>query len=122
MSRFQTCGNLPRDGEGFVERERAVEVGALHQFHHQGALLNAVHGGDIGVIQSGQQLGFALEASHVLSVVGERCGQHFDGYVAVELAVAGAVHFSHAACAEGRQDLVRAESIACRKRHRKRCT
>jgi hypothetical protein len=106
VRRFQTRGNLPRDGDGFFERQRTLEVGALHQFHHQRALLDAIDGGNVGMIQSGQHLGFALEPRHVLGVIGERRGQHFDGDVAIELAVAGAVDLTHPAGPKGRDDFI----------------
>jgi len=69
----------------------ALEVGALHQFHHQGALLDAIHGRDVGMVLRSQHLRFTLEARRVLGIVGQRRGEHLDGKVAIELGVAGAV-------------------------------
>ena len=85
---------------------------ALDQFHHQRALLDAVHGRDVGMIQRGQHLRFALEARHVLLVIREGRGQHLDGDVAIELGVVRAVHLAHAAGAEGCHDLVGPELVA----------
>ncbi len=59
------------------------------------------------MIQRGQHLRFAFEAGHVLLVVGERRGQHFDRDVAIQLRIARAVDLAHPARAEGRDDLVR---------------
>ncbi len=108
---FQARGDLAGDGESLFERQGTLEVGAFDQFHHQRALLDAVDGGDIGMIQRRQHLRFAFEARHVLGVAGQRRWQHFDGDVAIQLAVAGAVDFAHAAGAEGRDDFVGAELV-----------
>ena len=86
-----------------------LQVGALDQLHHQRALLDAVDGSDVGMIQRRQHLRFALEARHVLRVAGQGGGQHLDGDVAFELGVAGAIDLAHAARAEGREDLIGAE-------------
>ena len=117
VRRFETRGDLARDGERLIERQRTFEVGAFDQFHHQRALLDAVDGGDVGMIQRREHLRFTLEARHVLRVVGQRRGQHFDGDVAVQLGIAGAVHLAHAARADWCKNLIRAEFVAGGKWH-----
>ena len=52
-----------------------------------------------------------------VGIVGEGPGENFDGGVAVELGVAGAVDFAHAARAQGREDLVVAELVSWGERH-----
>ena len=54
------------------------------------------------MIQRGDRAGFALEA------LAELFGGDFDGDVAPEARVAGAIHFAHAAGADEREDFVRA--------------
>ena len=61
------------------------------------------------MVQRGQSLGLALEARHVLGVVGERGRKNFDGDVAIETRVAGAPDLSHAALAELGNNAVRAD-------------
>jgi hypothetical protein len=39
------------------------------------ALLDAIDGGDVGVVLRGRHPGFALDAHHVLSIVGQRRGE-----------------------------------------------
>ncbi|HYN06077.1 MAG TPA: hypothetical protein VES67_01680, partial [Vicinamibacterales bacterium] len=58
---FERFGDLTRDGEGFVEWERAAcetlrQILALDQFHHQGAILNAVDRRDVGMIERREHL------------------------------------------------------------------
>jgi|SRR5437879_4333363 len=49
---------------------------------------------------------------------GEARGQNLDGDVSIETRVSGAVHFAHAAGANGRFDLIRAQPRARRQVHR----
>ena len=77
-------------------------------------LLERMDRRDAGMAESGQRLRFALEAGDVLRVAEELIGEHLDRDVAIEPQVPGAIHLSHAAGAEGREDLVGAESVARR--------
>src|SRR6516225_5119818 len=56
------------------------------------------------MIQRGHGTDFALET------VAEPLGGYFYGDLAAHARIAGAVNLTHAACAEGRQDLVGAEA------------
>lgn len=47
---------------------------------------------DVGVIQRGQDLSFALEARHALGVAGEGIGQYFQRDFSLQLGVAGPIH------------------------------
>src|SRR5439155_809261 len=69
------------------------------------------------MIQRRQHLGFALEAGHALGVGGEVGEQDFERDVAVQARVASAIDFAHAARAEQRDDLVRADFCARWKAH-----
>ena len=74
-----------------------------------------IHRQDIGMIQHAGGTRFLLEASNALAVVGKSFGQHLDSYVAAETRVARAVHLTHSARAEWRQDLVWTEFGSNRK-------
>ena len=76
VRRFERLGNLPRDGEGFVKGNRALrdairERRPLHQLHHErrnaAGLLEAVDRGDVGMVERGQRLRFAVEARQAVS-------------------------------------------------------
>ena len=56
----------------------------------------AVDGGDVRVVQRGEELRFALEARDALRVGANGVRQRLDGDVAPELGVPGAVHLAHA--------------------------
>jgi hypothetical protein len=43
--------------------------------------------------------------------------KNFNGYIAMEPGVLSTIHFAHPAFTDRREDFVRAEFIACSKRH-----
>ncbi len=67
---------------------------------------------DVRVIERGQDLRFAPEARKTIGIIGHRRQQHLDRDVAIQLRVARAMHLAHTAYAQGREDVVRAESSA----------
>src|SRR3979409_1266925 len=69
------------------------------------------------MIQRGQHFRFALETGKPFGIVREGFGQNFYGHVAPELGVVRLVHFSHAARAQRRDDLVGTEFRAIRQGH-----
>ena len=126
MGGFKGFGDLAGEGLDFREGDRtsfhAVADGlARDQFHGEGSAAvgfdESVDDGDVGMVQRGEDFRFAIEASEAVGVVGEGPGENFDGGVAVELGVAGAVDFAHAARAQGREDSVVAELVAWGERH-----
>ena len=44
--------------------------------------------------------------------IAEALAGNLDGHVATHARIAGAIHLTHAACANSREDFVRAEAIA----------
>ena len=68
-------------------------------------MLDGVDGPDVGVVQGGEQLGFALETSHALGVTGHHLGQHLDRHLPTELAVFGAIDLTHPPLAQLAGDL-----------------
>ena len=97
--------------------EALGESGAFDEFHDESVcmagILEAVNRGDAGMIERGEKLRFALEASHAFSVVREGIGQDFQRDVAAELGIACAVDFAHPASAKGRENFIRGPN-ACR--------
>ena len=91
----------PRGFEGLVDGHRSprktlAEVLAGDVLHGDESnrvgrvadRVQPVNGGDVGVVQRGEQLRLALEAAHPLGVDRKRGGEDLDGDVAVEARVA----------------------------------
>ena len=81
------------------------------------AIAHIVDGDDIGMIQRGDGARFEFEALAAHGIVGHVGRQDLQRDVASEARIAGAIHFTHAARAEGRDDFVGAEVVAGRERH-----
>jgi len=69
------------------------------------------------VIQRGRCARFLLEAAETIEVRRHGRREHFDGDVASEAWIARAIHLTHAAAAERREQLVRAETSSSREGH-----
>ena len=69
------------------------------------------------MIETARGLRLLLEAPQPVGVLGDCGRQNLDCHGAIQARVVGAVDFSHAACANGRDDLVRAEFVACCQAH-----
>ncbi len=124
---FERLGNLPRDRQRLVERDRTARdaIGERRSFDHLEherrqmiGRLEAVDGRDVGMIERRQEIGFAREARQALGIAGEERRQNLERDVARQLAVAGAVDFAHPAGADQGDDLVGAEAGAGRQTHR----
>src|SRR5437867_8631413 len=59
------------------------------------------------MIQRREQLRFTFEPSEALRIPGDEFRQNLDCNVAIQLRIAGAIHFAHPARAEGGEDFVR---------------
>ena len=117
----ERVGDLRGDGQRLDERNRAarepcLEVFALDQFHDEdgrsSAVLEAVDGGNVGVIQCRECPRFTLEACAALRISGGIVRQDFQRDVALQPGIAGAIDLAHAARAEPRTDLVWTETSA----------
>src|ERR1700730_4892784 len=75
-------------------------------------LANVVNRADVGMIEGGSGLGFALKAGERLLVAGNIIGQEFEGYEAVQARVFRFVHNSHAAATEFLNDVVVRDGFA----------
>jgi hypothetical protein len=103
----------PSPAKARRSREMVGERWAFDQLHdehgHVGRVFKVVNGCDIGMIERSQDFGFPRKPSQACMVASEGIRQDFDGDSAAEPGVPGPVHFSHAACADGRNDFVCAE-------------
>jgi hypothetical protein len=112
---FERLCYLTSDRQRLFERQRPRfepigERRPFDQLHDDGVVFQAVNHRDVGMIQRCEHLSFALEASQAVGMLCQRRGQNFYGNVAVELSVARTVDLAHAACAQGREDFVGAET------------
>ena len=120
-ARLERLGDLPRDRQRLVQRNRALRDPIGQRRAHRRApvrrapscrlqrLFEAVDRRDVGMIQRRQELRLALEAREAVRIGGEELGQDFQRDVAIEPRVARAIHLAHAARADGDDDLVSAE-------------
>jgi hypothetical protein len=76
-----------------------------------------MNGGDVRVIERGQDLRFAIKALPPLHIVGDELRQDLDRDVALQSAVAGAIHLAHAAGADGAQNFEPADARPAFERH-----
>ncbi len=75
-------------------------------------LVNFVDRADVGMVQRGSGLRFALEAGEGLRVFGNVVGQELQGDEAVQLHVLSLVDHTHAAAAELLDDAVVRDGLA----------
>ena len=75
-------------------------------------LADVVNSADVGMIQSGRGLRFALEAAKRLRVAGHFVGQELQGDEAMEASVFGLVDDAHPAAAELFDDAVMRNGLA----------
>ena len=109
MSGLQRHRDLPRNRQRLLDpngapREPIRQCRAFHQLQHQCVhtvrFFQAMDACDIGVIERGQHLRFALEALHSVAGEGERSREHFERNIAVELDIVRTINFAHAAAAQ----------------------
>jgi hypothetical protein len=121
VSGLQRLRNLLRDRQGFIEWNRAAsyalrEVIAFDEFHHERGsaltLFESVDGCDIGMIQRGEDFGFALKTCEPIVVSGERWRQNLDRDLTLQLGVGGSIYLPHPAFADLGRNLEDAEARA----------
>jgi len=126
VSGFQGSCDLHARAERFVKRQRAApqsvrECFALDEFKRQettlSRLANVVDGGDVRMIQRCQDFGFPAKSRKPFRIPRKDFGQYFDGDVAFEDQIAGAIDLPHASGAEKTDDLVSAYVLAWLKCH-----
>ena len=88
---FERVGYLSRDRDRLTVRQCAPleplgEILAVDKLHDQRTtgvrVLEAVHMGDVGVVERGECLGFPGESRQPLGIVGKRLRDDLDGDVA----------------------------------------
>ena len=97
--------------QGLINRQWPLERRPLDVLHDQVIGADVVKLTNIGMIERSDRSGFAFKS------LGELGLGNFDGDHTVKPCVAGLVNLSHATRSNGRDDLVRAKSVAGRKRH-----
>ena len=126
VRRFERLGNLLRDRQCLVNRNRALrnsvgERWPFDQLHyepgHTIAFLQAVDDRDVGMIQRREDFGFALEPHQPLCVCRNGLRQDLDRDLPLQVLVSGAIHLSHAADTDLGGDFIRAEASANSERH-----
>src|ERR1017187_7616542 len=74
-------------------------------------LANVVDGTDVGVVQCGCGLGFALKAGECLRVAGNAFGQEFESDKPMKPRVLGLIHNAHAPTAELLSDAIMRDDL-----------
>jgi hypothetical protein len=103
----------PGDAEVEARASRSAKCVAFDELEHQAAhvlaFFDAVDRGDVRVIQRRNHAGLALEARQPFGRGDERRRKDFDGDVALEPRVAGAIDITHAAASQQRLQVIHAE-------------
>ena len=115
MCRFERFGNLLRDGEGFVNRQRPVcdpvcQRRALDQFHDQSRLhtvrlLQAVDRAMLGWFRAARTSASRWNLREALTVSGDRVREDFDRDLALQIGVGRAVDLAHSPDADAGRSL-----------------
>ncbi len=99
VSGFEGSRDLPANGKRLAYRDGAGQIVSRNQLQDQKvgplALVQIVNGGDVGVVQSGQDLRFAPEPGDALRVLRHGFRQHLDGDFAAQLGIERPVDFAH---------------------------
>ena len=123
MCRFEGFGDLFRDGQGLIDRDRplgdAIRQGRpLNQLKDErkaafdSVFFDSVDGRDIRVVETGQHLRFALEPGDPIRIGGEGVGQDLQSDIAAELGVGGAIDLAHPALPDEGGDFVVPDAVA----------
>ena len=107
----QSITHLPCILQCLINRQRPLERRALDVLHDQVIGANVVKLTNIGMIERSHRSGFTFKSLAELGL------GNFDGDDTIKPCVAGLVNLSHATRSNGHDDLVRAKSVAGRKRH-----
>ena len=75
-------------------------------------LTDVMHRQNVGMTERGDSSGFLLETPQTLGISGKRGRQYLESYIAPQTGVASAIHLSHAARSDKREDFVRSKFSA----------
>jgi hypothetical protein len=110
---LEGVGNLSRDVDGLVDRERGVleALGERRSFDqlederlNAAGLREAVNARNVRVIEGGEHLRLTLESRQSIRLARHAFWESLDGDVAMQLGVAGPIDFAHSAFAQLVQD------------------
>jgi hypothetical protein len=91
------------------------------QLHHQRTrstgIFESVDRSNVGVIERGENFGFALESRHAVSIPRKRFWQDLNGYIAAKFRITGTVNLTHPARTNSGENFVRAQTAAGERRH-----
>ena len=127
VRRLERFGNLTGNRQRFVNRDRSLRDAvcqrrAVDELEDEGPLrtdfLRSVDLRDVRMVERRQHLRLALKARDAIGIGGKEIRKNLDGDVAAQPRIAGSIHFAHAACADGGDNLVRSESSAGSEGHR----
>ena len=115
VRRRQSLRNLRGIVGGLARRQGAVvelraQAAAFEQLGNDEGravlLADIVNGKNVGMIQRRDRARFLLEATEPVGVAGKRLRQHLERDLAAKARIASAIHLSHTARAERRDDFV----------------
>src|ERR1043166_5582286 len=120
---FQRLGDLPRDRQGFIERNGSLRDAlgqrrTLHQLHHQCAVFQPVNPRDIWVIEQGEDLSLTVESRQTTGVQSQVLRQELDRYIPIQPGISRPIYLAHSSRTDGCEDLVSSQAIARRKSHK----
>jgi hypothetical protein len=96
--------------------DAVLQCHAFEKFHDDEGLAillaDVVDGADIGMVEGGSGLGFALKAGEGLRIAGNFFGQKFEGHKAAKARVLGFVDNAHAAASKLFDDAVVGDGFA----------
>ena len=88
-----------------------------HQRQHAALFLEAEERGDVGMVEGGQDAGFALEPCDAFGIGDEGLGQRLQRDVAAQVRVMRPIHLAHSALTYESQDFVDSELSSWRQWH-----
>jgi hypothetical protein len=114
-------GDLLGDLEGLVDGDRTPREALLEVFTHDELegeeglsvrFFQTVDGGDVRVVERGEEVRLALETGEALGVLSDLGREDLDGHVTVKVGVGGAVDLAHAPGPDGGGDAVVGKGLA----------
>jgi len=102
---FERVGHLASNLQNVLDRNWALvdaigQRGTLNQLHHKSTSavggFESIDQSDVGMVEGSEDLGFASEPRHALSIAAKGVGKNLDGYISPKFWIAGTVDFAHA--------------------------
>ena len=121
VRRLERLGDLLRDRQGLVERDRtsrdpvgesSPSTSSITSAVVPSDFLQSVNGGDVRMVECGEHFGFTLKAREAIRISRHCHGQHLDGDLALQIRVGRAVDLAHPTSADLRGNFIRTEACA----------